>query len=119
MNPPTSNSKADADPAAPSAADGSSPTRLRDFPGYETLGILGLGGMGVVYRARQRALNRLVAIKTLRNHEDAPPKELARFRYEAEVVAQLTHPNIVPLYHIGEVNGQPFLAFELVEGGSL
>ncbi len=94
-------------------------TKLREFPGYETLGVLGVGGMGVVYRARQTALNRLVAIKTLRNHEDASAKDLARFRYEAEIVAQLVHPNIVPLYHVGEVNGQPFLAFELIEGGSL
>lgn len=105
------------EPAA--ATTHNAPPKLREFPGYETLAVLGVGGMGVVYRARQTALNRLVAIKTLRNHEDASPKELTRFRYEAEIVAQLVHPHIVPLYHVGEVNGQPFLAFELIEGGSL
>jgi tRNA A-37 threonylcarbamoyl transferase component Bud32 len=92
---------------------------IRQFVGYENLGVLGVGGMGVVYRARQLALNRIVAIKTLRHHEQAAPHELERFRVEAEIVAQFQHPNIVQLYHLGEHEGQPFLAFEYVEGGSL
>lgn len=115
----TAESQSSAGPS-PMVATASEPEpKLRQFPGYETLGVLGVGGMGVVYRARQSALQRLVAIKTLRNHEDATPRELAKFRFEAEIVAQLAHANIVQLYHIGEVQGQPFLAFELVEGGSL
>lgn len=92
---------------------------LRQFDGYETLEIIGIGGMGVVYKARQTALRRLVAIKTLRNYRQADERDLDRFRFEAEIVAQLQHPNIVPLYHIGEQDGQPFLAFEYVDGGSL
>ncbi len=92
---------------------------LREFAGYENLGVLGVGGMGVVYRARQVALNRIVAIKTLRKQEMAASQDLERFRFEAEIVAQFQHPNIVQLYHIGEHEGQPFLAFEYVEGGSL
>lgn len=97
--------------------DGATP--LAQFAGYETLGVLGVGGMGVVYQARQTALNRTVAIKTLRDKEQVAPHELERFRFEAEIVAQFQHPNIVQLYHIGDHDGRPFLAFEYVEGGSL
>ena len=107
----------DFDPFA--AAGNKKEMPLRRFPGYETISVLGVGGMGVVYQARQTALNRLVAIKTLRNYEDALQKDLDRFRFEAEIVAQLQHPNIVRLYHIGEQGGQPFLAFEFIDGGSL
>ncbi len=92
---------------------------LPQFDGYETIGVLGIGGMGVVYKARQTALNRLVAIKTLRNLSETTQRDIEQFRFEAEIVAQFQHPNIVQLYHNGEQDGQPFLAFEYVDGGSL
>jgi serine/threonine-protein kinase len=88
-------------------------------PGYEVLGELGRGGMGTVYRARHVALNRLVALKVISAGTSADPRELARFRAEAEAVAQLQHPNIVQVFEVGEVSGRPYLALELVEGGTL
>jgi serine/threonine-protein kinase len=88
-------------------------------PGYELLGELGRGGMGVVYRARQVGLNRLVALKMILSGGHAGPRERARFKAEAEAVARLSHPNIVSVYEVGEHQGRPFLALELVAGGSL
>jgi hypothetical protein len=85
---------------------------------YEVLGILGHGGMGVVYKARQVSLNRIVALKMIRT-KYAGPEELARFRVEAEAVAQLKHPNIVQVHDYGEFDGQPFIALEFVDGGGL
>ena len=89
------------------------------MPGYEILGELGRGGMGVVYKARQLALQRIVALKMLRNWAHAGPKELARFRAEAAVIARLQHPNIVQIYDVGEVAGRPYFVLEYVAGGSL
>src|SRR5262249_10284359 len=74
-------------------------------PGFEILGELGRGGMAVVYRARQVALQRIVALKMVRHGAHAGPKELARFRAEAAVIARLQHPNIVQVYDVGEVAG--------------
>jgi eukaryotic-like serine/threonine-protein kinase len=88
-------------------------------PGYEILEILGRGGMGVVYKARQIALDRLVALKMIRSGELADPAERARFEAEARAIARLSHPNVVQIYEVGEANGQPFLALEYVAGGNL
>ena len=93
-----------------------------DWPevaGYDILAELGHGGMGVVYQARQQQLKRLVALKMIRAGLRASPEDLDRFRIEAEAIARLHHANIVQIYDIGEVAGLPFVALELLEGGSL
>ena len=93
-----------------------------DFPrvaGYDLLEVLGYGGMGVVYKARHLRLNRLVALKMIRAGSLAKPEDLARFAIEAEAIARISHPNIIQIYDIGEVGGLPFVALELLEGGSL
>jgi tetratricopeptide (TPR) repeat protein/tRNA A-37 threonylcarbamoyl transferase component Bud32 len=89
------------------------------IPNYELFGELGRGGMGVVYKARHKKLNRLVALKMVL--ASAPPGSEARRRFEAEAeaVARLQHPNIVQIYEIGDVNGRPYFAMELVEGSTL
>ncbi|MGE3804397.1 MAG: protein kinase [Gemmataceae bacterium] len=91
---------------------------LPDVPGHELLGELGVGGMGIVYKARQRKLNRVVAIKMLRSL-DRNINESERFKLEVEAVAQLKHPNIVQVYEVGEHHGLPFFSMEYVEGGRL
>ncbi len=93
--------------------------RLPQIPAYELLELLGEGGMGVVYKARQRGLNRLVAVKMIRTDRRGSADRLARFRTEAEAVARLRHPNIVQIFEIGEAEGAPFVSLELLEGGSL
>jgi formylglycine-generating enzyme required for sulfatase activity len=90
-----------------------------EVPGYEVLGVLGHGGMGVVYRARQLKANRLVALKMIRAVEQASPTERLRFQIETEAVARLQHPHIVQLYEAGEVRGQPFFSLEFCDGGAL
>ena len=92
---------------------------LPSLPGYEILSVLGRGGMGVVYKARQLGLNRLVAVKMILAGVHAGPQELARFRNEAEAVARLQHANIVQVYEIGAHDGRPFMALEFVNGGSV
>jgi tetratricopeptide (TPR) repeat protein len=89
------------------------------IPGYEILGELGRGGMGVVYKARQVNLGRLVALKMIRTGGSAGSSLLARFRTEAEVVARLHHANIVQIHDIADAAGGPFLSLELLGGGSL
>jgi eukaryotic-like serine/threonine-protein kinase len=88
-------------------------------PGYEFKGELGKGGMGVVYKAYDPKLKRLVAIKMLPAGADIPPQHRQRFKTETEVVAQLKHPNIVQIYECGEQDGQPYCVLEYVEGGTL
>src|SRR3954470_4950648 len=84
---------------------------------YEIKGELGRGGMGVVYRARQISLNRMVALKMLTGHYG--PNELTRFLAEAETAAGLHHTNIIQIYEVGDVEGAPFFSMEYVESGSL
>jgi serine/threonine protein kinase len=88
-------------------------------PGYAVLGVLGRGGMGIVYKARQLALNRTVALKMILDTDLAAPEHVARFRREAELAARLQHPNIVQVYEVGACGGRPYLAMEWVEGGTL
>src|SRR5262249_14843004 len=92
---------------------------LPSVPGYELLGELGRGGMGVVYKARQKGLNRTVALKMILAGSHAGEAERARFRREAAEIAKLRHENVVQIYEVGEHEGKPFFSLEYLEGGSL
>lgn len=104
--------------AVPISAIGS-PAHLPTVAGYEILGVLGSGGMGIVYKARQQRLNRLVALKMIAASAQERPDWQVRFHAEAEAIARLEHPNIVRVYDIGEQDGKSYIALELVESGSL
>jgi serine/threonine-protein kinase len=89
---------------------------LSDWEAYEILDEVDRGGMGIVYRARHKELNRIVALKTIRSGEFANGNEIARFRREAQIAAQLVHPGIVPIYEIGERNNLIYYTMAFVEG---
>src|SRR5262245_7495327 len=104
-------------PTAP--ARSAEPVAPDSFGDYEILGELGRGGMGVVYKARQKSLDRVVAIKMMREARLSSESDRARFRAEAEAAARLKHPNIVTVYEVGDQNGLPYIVMEYVEGRTL
>jgi WD40 repeat protein len=91
----------------------------REFAGYELQGEIARGGMGVVFRAKQRKPARIVALKVIAAGELATPRMIERFRTEAGAAAQLDHPNIVPIYEVGHEGGWHFFSMRLIEGGTL
>src|SRR5262245_60910187 len=89
------------------------------LPGYEILAELGRAGMGVVYKARHQKLDRVVAVKMLRDGALAGGEQMDRFCTEAQILANLNHPNIVSILEIGEHDGRLYMALEFAEGGNL
>jgi tetratricopeptide (TPR) repeat protein/tRNA A-37 threonylcarbamoyl transferase component Bud32 len=107
------------DRAGTSPAAGIGPSSLASLSQYDLLSELGRGGMGVVFKARHRQLNRIVALKMLGDGRHILAENRARFLIEGEAVARLHHRHIVQIHEIGEADGHPFVTLELLEGGSL
>ena len=115
--------RASTDPEAtnydPSSTASCRPSLPRPFGDYELLEKIAEGGMGVVYKARQQGIDRVVALKMIRAAAVASPGAVERFHNEARAAARLEHPGIVPIYDVGEVEGQPYFTMAYVGGGSL
>jgi serine/threonine-protein kinase len=109
------------DPDHPLTPSSHTPTETlpRRFGDFDLLAVLGQGGMGIVYKAWDRKLKRIVALKMILRQELASESDLERFRTEAEAAAHLDHPAIVPVYGAGEIEGQPYFCMKYVEGKTL
>jgi serine/threonine-protein kinase len=106
-------------PGTPGERPRQATAALPTVPGYELLGEVGRGGMGVVYKARQLRLNRVVALKMLQDAGLADPRRLLRFQLEGEITARVRHPNVVETFEVGALGGRPYLVLEWVDGGTL
>ncbi len=115
----TADQLAESSLATPDGLPQRQPHEAVTLPGYEILGVLGRGGMGIVYKARQTAANRIVALKMILRGEHASATDLQRFQREAEAVARLSHPNIVSVYEVGTHQGLPSFNLEYLSGGTL